>query len=252
MKLSTGWNASLYNTKHNFVSDYGADLLLLLKPQPGEHILDLGCGTGTLANEIAKAGATVVGIDSSPEMIDKAKTDYPDIAFKVEDGQNFHFESQFDAVFSNAALHWMMEPKKVMDCVLQCLKPAGRFVFEMGGKNNVRGVLHAIKQTSETFHITHTRLKNYYPSLGEYMGSLEEQGFQAVYAHLFKRPTKLEGADGLRNWVRMFRGDLLQQIPEAQHEQFFEKLEEIARPQLYHEESWWADYVRLRGIAVKP
>lgn len=247
----TSWNAKLYDTQHGFVARYGADLLSLLKPKKGERILDLGCGTGTLTNEIAKSGAEVVGIDSSPEMIAKAKAAFPNIEFKVADGHNFHLNISFDAVFSNAALHWMMEPQKVIACVWQCLKESGRFVFEMGGKYNVKQVLYAIENAAAKSGIPNLPLINYFPGLGEYTNLLEIQGFRVTYAELFDRPTQLEGDEGLRNWICMFRNTVLEQIPKAQHDAFFQHAENSARSHLYHDNIWWADYVRLRAVAIK-
>jgi trans-aconitate methyltransferase len=245
------WNANLYNTRHDYVSRYGADVLALLQPIPNETILDLGCGTGTLTHEIAKLGANVVGIDSSDEMIKKAQKDYPQIAFRVADGQNFEFDNQFDAVFSNAALHWMLEPEKVIACVWKCLKVNGRFVLEMGGKGNIQQVLGAIVQALKKFNLD-SSLLNYFPSIAQYAGLLEAQGLNVRYAEMIDRPTKLTGPEGLRNWMRMFRDSALQQLRQGEQEAFFQYLEQIAQPTLYHDNGWWADYVRLRVVAIKP
>lgn len=247
--MTTHWNAQRYDTCCDFVSHYGADLLPLLQAQPGQRILDLGCGTGILTHEIAQTGAEIMGIDNSAEMIDQAKKHYPEIDFKVMDGQDFTLDKPFDAVFSNAALHWMLKPKKVIACVYRCLKPHGRFVFEMGGVGNITQLLAAIKQAAAEFGTTDLSLINYYPSIGQYTGLLEAGGLQVRYAELINRPTQLKGETGLRDWVNMFRVAVLKQIPNT--ENFFERLEDIAKPILYHDGSWWADYVRLRVLAVK-
>lgn len=244
----TVWNSKLYDAKHSFVSHYGAALLPLLNAKPGERILDLGCGTGTLAHEIAKTGAEVIGIDNSPEMIHQAKTNYPAIEFQIQDGENFRFDRLFDAVFSNAALHWMTKPQKVIACVRQCLKDQGRFVLEMGGMGNVKQLLDAIDQAANALGVSSLPLINYYPSISEYTGLLEAGGFQVRYAELIDRPTQLEGSEGLRMWVRTFRNAVIAQIPPTKHEYFFQRLEEIAHTHLYRENSWWADYVRLRVV----
>jgi trans-aconitate methyltransferase len=248
---NTSWNAKFYDTKLDYVSRYGTDLLPLLNPQPGERILDLGCGTGTLTYEIAKTGANVIGIDSSPEMINQAKAKHPEIEFKTQDGHDFQFDILFDAVFSNAALHWMTEPQKVIACVSHCLKKQGRFVLEMGGIGNIHHVLTAISQAANEFGVSALPLINYYPSISEYTGLLETEGLRVIYAELINRPTRLMGATGLRDWVRMFRNAVLTQIPETQHEIFFQRIENIARADLYQNNEWWADYVRLRVIAIK-
>ncbi len=247
--MTNHWNAQRYDTYCDFVSHYGADLLPLLQAQPGQRILDLGCGTGTLAHEIAKTGADVIAIDISTEMIAQAKKHYPEVDFRVMDGQDFSFDKNFDAVFSNAALHWMLKASNVIQCVSHCLKNQGRFILEMGGIGNIQQMLNVIKQAALEFGISELSLINYYPSISEYTRLLEASGLRVVYAELINRPTQLQGPMGLRNWVSMFRNALLVQIPD--NEAFFRRLEDIARPLLYHSDSWWADYVRLRAIAIK-
>jgi trans-aconitate methyltransferase len=127
MADSQRWDPQLYDSKHSFVTHFGGDLLPLLDPQPGDRILDLGCGTGHLSAQIAASGAAVVGIDHSPDMIAQAQATYPDLTFIEADAANFTFEQPFDAVFSNAALHWIPTPERVIACVWQALKPGGRF-----------------------------------------------------------------------------------------------------------------------------
>ncbi len=139
-----GWDPELYDGKHSFVWKYGSNLVDLLDPLPGEKILDLGCGTGHLTSTIKEKGAEVVGIDFSPEMIDQARTLYPGIEFRVAEGTKFKFDDPFEAVFSNAALHWMKKPEKVIARVWDALRPGGRFVAEMGGKGNVSNILSAL------------------------------------------------------------------------------------------------------------
>lgn len=245
------WDANLYDTQHHYVADYGMELIQLLHPQSGERILDLGCGTGKLTQAIAQSGAQVIGIDSSAQMIQQAQKTYPSLFFQIEDGHDFHFDTPFDAVFSNAALHWMTQPTRVIACVHAALKSKGRFVLEMGGKNNLQRVLQYIAATAQHFGIEHNTLHNYYPNLGEYATLLEAQGFSVQCAFLFDRPTRLEGEMGLRNWVKMFRGDILKQLSTEKQENFFQYLEKIAKPTLFHDNAWWADYVRLRVVALK-
>jgi trans-aconitate methyltransferase len=130
------WNAKLYDDKHGFVSKYGEDLLGWLDPVNGERILDVGCGTGQLAAQIAQHGAKVTGFDYSAQMIEKARAAYPEIPFDIMDARNFHYDQPFDALFSNAALHWINEPEAVIGSMYRALKPGGRLVIEMGGKGN--------------------------------------------------------------------------------------------------------------------
>lgn len=245
------WNSKLYDSKHSFVTEYGNDVLQLLEAKAGELILDLGCGTGALTNKITSLGAEVIGIDASQSMIDEAKKNYPAIQFFCANGQDFDLGSSFNAVFSNAALHWMMEPQKVIHSVNKALKPGGRFVFEMGGKGNVSKLLHAIDNGARHVGITDTKLINYYPSIAEYSGLLANGGFDVNYAQLFARPTVLEGANGLRNWIKMFRTGLLEKIKPGKLEDFFTYVEDLARAPLFQNGIWVADYVRLRMIAIK-
>src|SRR5258708_26455305 len=138
---STNWNARLYDDKHNFGVKYGEYVVQQLAPQQGERILDLGCGTGYLTNLIARAGARVVGIDKSTSMIERAKAAYPDLDFQVRSATDFHFDTPFDAIFSNAALHWVLEKENAIDNIYRNLRTAGRLILEIGGKGNVEEIV---------------------------------------------------------------------------------------------------------------
>lgn len=247
------WNADLYDQKHAFVSDYGRELIDLLKPQKGEVVLDLGCGTGTLASEIAALGATVIGLDSSPEMIAKAQAQFPNLNFIISDGHDFHLNQKCDAVFSNAALHWMKEPQKVVSCIHKALKEGGRFIAEFGGKGNVQMIIQAINDSARElgFPLLEEKLINYFPSVGEYASLSEAQSFEIREARLFDRLTPLEGPDGLRNWIRMFRGVCLGSLNEDQKNRLLSAIEDRARPKLFRNGVWFADYRRLRIVAIK-
>jgi trans-aconitate methyltransferase len=245
------WDPERYDVQHAYVADYGLALIDFLDPMPNEAILDLGCGTGVLSHAIAEFGAKVIGIDASETMIQKAKAAYPKLTFQVADGHNFHLDKPFDAIFSNAALHWMQQPEKVIACLWQNLKEGGRFVFEMGGKNNLQQVLAAIEKAATPYTSKPLPLENYFPSIAEYATLLEAQGFRVVFMELYNRPTHLQGEEGLRNWVRMFRASVLSSIPKDQQEAFFTAVESQAKASLYQQSTWQADYVRLRGIAYK-
>ena len=249
------WDAKLYDGKHSFVYDYGLDLIDLLEPKENERILDLGCGTGKLTAEIAKRGASVVGLDSSSDMIEKAKSDFTNIGFVVGDGQDFKFPDKFDAVFSNAALHWMKEPQKVIACVWDVLKKGGRFVAEFGGRGNVETIIKCLSEVLEALKDPQRKLDqeliNYFPSIGEYAALLEVQGFRVTHAFHFDRMTSLSGEDGLRNWIRMFRGFVLENLSPEEQDRLLYQVEERARPSLYKDGAWYADYKRLRIRAVR-
>jgi trans-aconitate methyltransferase len=243
------WDTGLYDDKHSFVWKYGASLIEILAPRAGERVLDLGCGTGHLTARIAEAGAEVVGIDSSPEMIAEARRLFPSISFEVADARDFHFDEPFDAVFSNAVLHWVKPPEQAVACVRRALGPGGRFVAEFGGRGNVAAIVDALGAASRAIGLGAWEHPWYYPSIGEYAPLLERAGLEVTDAALFDRPTPLEGTDGLRHWVEMFARDLVARVPAADRGRFFEHVEEAARPRLLRDGTWYSDYRRLRIVA---
>jgi trans-aconitate 2-methyltransferase len=248
------WDATLYESKHSFVWQYGTDLIDSLSPQKGEKILDLGCGTGQLTDKIAATGAEVVGIDRSAAMIAKAKENYPDIQFLVADGANFSFPEPFDAIFSNAALHWIKPPEAAIACIWQALKSDGRFIAEFGGKGNVEEIIAAMEIALNKRGCQLQSASNlwYFPSIGEYATLLEQQGFEVTYATLLARPTKLDGGEmGLRNWLEMFASSLLSIVSPPTKVDIMTEIEEQLRSILYRDGSWMADYKRIRVVATK-
>jgi trans-aconitate methyltransferase len=245
------WDADLYDDKHAFVWQYGASLVELLAPKPGERILDLGCGTGHLTSQIAQAGATVVGMDRSAEMLAQARSAYPLLQFIQSDARDFTFGEPFDAIFSNAVLHWIRPPEAVIQCVRDALRPGGRFVAEFGGRGNVRRVLAILRETAERMGLTPDFPESYFPSLSEYTTLLEAAGLEVRSAVLFDRPTPLQGADGLRDWLKMFRGSTLASLPAERRDEFLLAVEDAARPELFRDGGWFADYRRLRITAVR-
>ena len=245
------WNANLYEN-HAYVWHYGTDLVDLLAPQPGERILDLGCGTGQLTAQIAEAGAVAIGIDNSSEMIACAQEKYPDLEFLMANGANFRFSEQFDAVFSNAALHWLKPPESVIACIWQALKPKGRFVAEFGGRGNIQSIITGINAARQEHGYREVGNPWYFPSIANYATLLEKQGLEVLYAKLFDRPTQLEGEGGISNWIVMFGNRLLADIPPEHKIRIIQTVAEKVRPKLYREGTWWADYRRLRIIAQTP
>jgi trans-aconitate methyltransferase len=245
------WNAELYDDKHSFVWKMAAGLLDLLDAKSGEFILDLGCGTGHLTTQIAATGANVVGIDKSPEMIQQAREKYPALRFEIMDAREIVFQQPFDAVFSNATLHWIKEPGRVIAGIARTLRPGGRFVAEFGGKGNVGALMAAIEQAWLKVGPSRPAPKPwYYPSLGEYSGLLEQHGLEVTYASLFDRPTPLEdGAHGLRNWLEMFGGAFLENLTPSEHDRILAAVEREARPALLRAGHWVMDYRRLRVVA---
>ncbi len=254
ISTSNNWDTSLYEDKHAFVWQYGEDLLQLLNPQPGESILDLGCGTGQLTEKIAQAGAEVMGVDHASEMIEKARENYPHIRFDVADARNFQVDKPLDAVFSNAVLHWVKEADSAIASIHKSLKPGGRFVAEFGGKGNVLAIATALYSALESIGIPQAQVENpwYYPSIGEYASLLEHQGFDVIYAILFPRPTPLaEGEVGMANWIKMFASPFLAGLSLEQQIQIIPVVEEYLKPTLYQQGTWTADYRRIRIVAIK-
>jgi trans-aconitate methyltransferase len=251
--MTVGWDPSLYQSQHAFVWQLGKGPLELLAPKSGERVLDLGCGTGQLTAEIADSGAEVLGIDQSPEMIAQARRNFPGLRFKVGDARTFAVDQPFEAVFSNAVLHWVKPAAAAVERVWLALKPGGRFVAEFGGYGNVRLLVGGIRGAMEQLgYINFDGLFPwYYPSIGEYAGVLERQGFDVTFMTLFDRPTPLEGESGLRDWVRMFGGMFLGAIPPEDHDRFFRLVEDRLRPTQFHDGRWRADYRRLRVVAHK-
>jgi trans-aconitate methyltransferase len=246
------WDAALYAGKHSFVFEHGRGLVSLLDPRPGERILDLGCGTGQLTKAIADAGAHVVGIDSSPGMIEAARARYPDLEFERADARSFSFPEAFDAVFSNAVLHWVLEAESVVRRVSGSLKPGGRFVAEFGGRGNVARIADALRDALREEGRADEGTWWYYPTVGEYSALLEKHGLEVRFATLYDRPTKLEdGERGLRNWVEMFKGEVFAGVGADAKERILKGVEDKLRGLLFREGSWHADYRRLRVVAFK-
>lgn len=251
--MGTAWNPGHYDSKLGFVSEYGKDVVLLLRPSSGERILDLGCGTGDLTHEISKSGASVVGMDLSESMIVEARKKYPNLQFTVDNGEIFRTDEPFDAVFSNAALHWMKRPSKVVESVWLALKPGGRLVAEFGGKGVANTVIIALENALGEFGIP-AREKNpwYFPTIGEYATLLENHGLRTTYAAHFDRPTPMaDGERGLEHWLNGFAGSYLQALDLGTRSSVIRRVEQMTRSRLFQDGQWVVDYKRLRIVAVK-
>jgi trans-aconitate methyltransferase len=247
------WDAGLYDDKHSFVWKLAAGVLELLNAQSGERILDLGCGTGHLTARIAETGALVVGVDRSPEMIRQAREKYPSLQFEVMDAREIQLDGNFDAVFSNATLHWIKEPERAIAGIKKSLRPGGRFVAEFGGKGNTSELLNAVQHAWQKLGNTGPAPHPwYYPSLAEYAGLLEQHGFEVTHATLFDRPTPLDdGERGLRNWLEMFGSAFVEGLPDSTPELLLAEIERELRPKLFHDDHWVMDYRRLRVAAKR-
>lgn len=250
----TKWNPTLYDNKHKFVSNYGEYLVSLLNAQKNEHILDLGCGTGDLANDISESGATVTGIDSAKSMIVTAKHKYPHINFNVQNSEDLTYEAAFNGVFSNAAIHWMQNQQKVIQNCYDALLPGGRFVGELGGANNIQSIVNAIKLASKHLDIpyNHHKFPWIFPTKKVMIEHLKSAGFENITVEHYKRPTPLDGEDGIRNWLEMFSNNMFANLTEHEMKAIYSECERILRPQIYQDGQWIVDYWRLRFIAKKP
>lgn len=247
------WNAELYDDKHSFVWKMGAGLLDLLGAKPGERILDVGCGTGHLTAQIAAIGADVIGIDASSAMIAQAREKYPSLRFEVMDAREIAFTEIFDALFSNATLHWIKEPARVVTGIAKALRTGGRFVAEFGGKGNVKGLTNAVEGAWRELGLPGAAPSPwFYPSIAEYSGLLEKHGLEVTFATLFDRPTPLEdGVRGLRSWLEMFGSAFTEKLSPDQRTSLFLAIEDEARPVLWRDGQWVMDYRRLRVVAWK-
>lgn len=252
--MAAEWNAGLYDSRHAFVWQLAAGVIEMLRPSAGERILDLGCGTGHLTAQIAAVGASVVGVDGSPAMIDEARKNYPGLEFQLMNADRLRFDEPFDAVFSNAVLHWIQQPASTLASVAAVLKLGGRFVAEMGGKGNVQRLVAAFYAalTAVGGNLEPDPNPWYFPGIAAYASLLEDAGLEVTSAMLIDRPTPLDdGENGLRTWIRMFAGSFVSRAPTGQEEAFVQKTEELLRPQLFHDGVWSLDCRRLRFMAFK-
>lgn len=252
MRKAADWDPELYEAKHSFVWQFGQDLVKLLEPTAGERILDLGCGTGNLTKRIAQTGAEVVGIDLSAEMIGQARRSYPALNFVLGSAATMEFSDEFDAVFSNAALHWMLDAEAVARGIARGLKPNGRFVAELGGKGNIAAIEGAIQDVLKEYLPSGLPAKRtHYPSMGEYVSLLERHGIETRFAQVFDRPTKLEGTNGMETWLRQFKWYYFEAVPNDQREEALADVIQHLRSTLWNGQGWIADYRRLRIRAIK-
>lgn len=249
---SSRWDAADYAANAAFVPALGAPVVALLAPQAGERILDLGCGDGVLTAGLVEAGAEVVGIDAGEGMIASAKAKGLDA--RLGDGQALAFSNEFDAVFSNAALHWMLDRDAVAAGVFRALKPGGRFVGEMGGEGNVATLRDGIRRelTARGYPVP-AEDPQWYPSIGDFTEVYRQAGFVDIDARLIPRPTPLPA--GVAGWLTTFRAGFMDQaqVPDEEQPTVARAVEERLAPALRQPDGRWvADYVRLRFTMRKP
>lgn len=241
------WSAERYQQHAAFVPAFGEEVLSWLDAKPGERVLDLGCGDGTLTDSLRATGVTVLGVDSSEAMIAAARARGLDV--RVMNGEALTFSDEFDAVFSNAAMHWMPRADRVAAGVHRALRVRGRFVGEFGGHGCVGAIHTAVRAVLGKHGIT-LGAPWYFPSADEYRSVLEANGFAIDRIVLFPRPTPLP--TGLRGWLETFGGHMLDSLPHDDRARAIDEIEALLAPALRDQQGQWtADYVRLRFRATR-
>ncbi len=246
------WVAADYAANAGFVPALGAPVLELLAPQPGERILDLGCGDGVLTRRIVAAGAEVVGVDASDTLIAAARA--AGIDARLMNGEALAFDAEFDAAFSNAALHWMLDGAAVAAGVYRALKPGARFVGEMGGHGNIATLRGALREELDARgYPVPAADPQWYPTPGAFAALYAEAGFDDIDAELIPRPTPLP--TGVTGWLKTFRAGFMDvaQVPDAEQPAVAQAVEDRLAPVFRQPDGRWiADYVRLRFSMRKP
>ncbi len=242
------WDPQAYEKNGAFVPGLATGVLEWLDAKPGERVLDLGCGDGQLTRRIAATGASVTGVDSSPSMVEAARA--RGVAAEVGHAETLPFaDRSFDAVFSNAALHWVHDQDAMMEQVYRVLKPGGRFVAEMGGHGNIAAIRVAFMAVLNRHGLAERELEeNYYPTPEEYARRLAAHGFAVERMELIPRPTPLSA--GMDAWFRTFRRGVLASLAEHERDAVVDETVALLAPALRDAEgNWTADYVRLRFAA---
>ena len=243
------WDPALYARNARFVSDLGSGVLTLLAPQPGERILDLGCGDGVLTKELVDLGCQVVAVDSSAPQIEAARKLGLDA--HVMDGEALPFRDEFDAVFSNAVLHWIKRADPMIASVYRSLRSGGRFVAECGGHGCVDKIRTALVQALHRRGIDgEARVPWYFPTPGDYATRLERAGFRVDSLALIPRPTPLPS--DILDWLETFAQSFLQGLQGDARTEYLHEVRAVLEPQLRDSTGMWvADYVRLRFSVTK-
>jgi SAM-dependent methyltransferase len=250
---ATRWDPSLYATNAAFVPALGAAVLGLLAPEAGERVLDLGCGDGVLTQKLIDAGCDVIGVDADPAMVAASRA--KGIDARLGDARALDFDAEFDAVFTNAVLHWVGQPGVVTAGVKRALKPGGRYVGEFGGHANIAAIRTALIAVLARHGFPAAGAEtSYYPTAEAFRAVLEAGGFVVDSCAIIPRPTPLP-ASGMAGWLETFRGGFIDAagVPEDQQDQIITETVALLVPALQSADGQWiADYVRLRFSAHLP
>lgn len=243
------WNAVLYDNKHDFVAEYGKGLLEFVPKNKNQSILDLGCGTGTLTSQLANFADTVIGVDSSANMIEKAQKQYADIKFMVCDALSLPFEKQFDVVFSNAVFHWIADHNALLNQVHKVLKSNGLLACEFGANGNIATIENAFMNVCRNFGYEYNPKFNF-PTSEHFADLLKKNGFMIDKIYDYDRPIPLKDNErGLANWIKQFFASDLELMSEKVQDEIIKKVEDLTKESLWNGSKWTADYRRLRVIA---
>ena len=244
------WQAKDYALHANYVSALADEVMRDLAPQAGESILDLGCGDGTLGALMLQQGAKVFGIDSSANLVAAARARGVDA--RVTDAQNIQFEDKFDAVFSNAALHWMPRQQELIARVFRALKSGGRFVVEMGGEGNIALIRRVLTEILAEYGIDFAMRDPWiFPAPDEQRKRLEQTGFKVIKCHLRSRPTPLP--TDVRGWFDTYCNEIFSDLSNSDRADVIDSMVGCLRQQICGAKGiWTVDYVRLNFVAMKP
>ncbi|MCH3963889.1 MAG: methyltransferase domain-containing protein [Clostridium sp.] len=243
------WNSKLYDSKHDFVAEYGKDLLEFIQDDRTQKILDLGCGTGVLTAEIAKLCDYVLGIDSSSEMIEKARQAYPNLDFQVMDALEIPCEQKWDVVFSNAVFHWISNHDLLLRKIKDSLKSPGKLICEFGAYGNIKIIEQGFSAVLQDMGITYNS-RFTFPTVDTFSQLLIKNGFSIKKIYDFDRPTPLKnGNKGLYNWAMQFFEADLERFSASEQNLILKNLMAKVRDELWNGTCWIADYRRLRVIA---
>lgn len=250
--MNIKWNAANYTENFQFVHQYGEDVMGLIDAAPGSLVVDLGCGNGALSEKLKEKGYRVLGVDASPDMMEKARAMHPDIDFMAGDATEFTLGERADVIFSNAVFHWIDGEKqeKLVKNVADQIKPGGELVCEFGGKGCAELVHSTLEKNFTKRGIPYPRTF-YFPTIGEYAPILEKYGLRVEYAALFERPTVQHTENGLEDWIRMFVTKPFEAVPADTADEIIHETVEDLRDRLFADGRWIVDYVRIRFRARK-